>query len=129
VEKRDARAVASGARATVDQLEASLGRARERGVDVLDVKREVVDAFAPFLEEARDRGFSGSRLEKLDHGVAPFEEGQAKVHGLEQFGALEREAELRPRYDGRLENAHSDPDVREAEDRLGHGAADGGTPP
>src|SRR6185295_18701518 len=93
VEKRDARAVASGARATVDQLEAGLGGVFEGRVDVLDVEREVVDAFAPFLEEARDRGFSRSRLERLDHGVAPLQKREPEMHRFERLRSFEREPE------------------------------------
>jgi hypothetical protein len=42
----------------------------ERGFDVADLQRDVVQAFATLREEASDGGFGRSGLEQLNAGIA-----------------------------------------------------------
>src|SRR6185436_2536089 len=115
MEKRDAASMRARHRRLVDQAIPFRFQSREMRLDVVDAEADVMDPFAAFLDELRDRRVGAGRLEELEVGVADGEEGRFHFLRLDRFGVLDRQAEglvdLR-----RVERLHRDADVIE----LGH---------
>src|SRR6185503_10002720 len=86
----------------------------------------MVDALAPLLEEARDRGIGARRLEQFDRQIPRAEEGELQAHRFDRLLAHPREAEPAPALDRGTEGADRDPHVGEAGDDGGaHGIPPG----
>ena len=65
MDERDERAFGAGTRLLVDQLDAARLELRQRGANVVDAQRDVMEARAALLDELRDRRLGRGRLEQL----------------------------------------------------------------
>ena len=77
------------ARCLVDQSEAGVAAAVERGVEVVDSKANVMDAGPPRGDELADRGLRVGRFKQLDEGVAGGEPDDSGAVGIVQRYVLQ----------------------------------------
>jgi thioredoxin 1 len=98
VQKRDSLALGADAGRFVDELDRGGATTVECGVEVVNDKADVVDAWASPSEEAPHRRIRGIRCEELDEGVASGQANDAGAVGVfhrdlrqSQHIAVERE--------------------------------------
>src|SRR6266545_2568815 len=110
----DSSAMADGARLIVDQPRAPRLELRDRRIDVVHTKRDVMDARAALLDVLRDRRLGRCGLQQLELRFADRHEMRAHVLRRHVFGWLHVEPERVPvKRERRSEIFHGDADVVE----------------
>src|SRR5438445_6098312 len=89
----DERAFRARARLLVDEARAAGFEVRDRGVDVVDAQRDVMQAWPALLDVSRDRRCGRRRLEQLELRFADRDEVRAHVLRDDVFGRLDLQAE------------------------------------
>ena len=93
VEERDLQTEHAVTRALVDQLDALLGELGQRDLDVRDLVRDVVHAFAALCEKAANGGVGSERSEQLDAAAADLHRGSFDALILDSLAVLESSTE------------------------------------
>src|SRR2546425_887779 len=91
--ERDERALRAGAWRWIDQLRAARPELRERGMDVIDAQRDVMQAWSARLQILRDRRIWRGRLQQLQTRFADRHEMRAHALRRDLFRRLDLEAE------------------------------------
>ena len=112
VDERDQRAFGAGPRLLVDEPRAARLQLRERGMDVVDAQRDVMEPGAALADVLRDRRVGRRRLEQLELRFPDGHEVRADALRRHFFRRLDLEAErvAIERQRGR-QVLHRDPDV------------------
>ena len=114
VNEGDQRAFGAGPRLLVDQPRASRLQLRERGADVVDAQRDVVQARAALVGVLRDRRIGRGRLEQLQLRFADRQKVGADALRGDLFGRFDLEPKrVAVERERRRQVAHRDADVIE----------------
>jgi hypothetical protein len=113
VEKSDSFSLRSNTRRLIDQLDPPRTAASEGAVQILDGEADVMYAWSATVDESRDRGVGGVRLEQLDERIAGRKAGDVStVRILERMIVEAKEISIERKK--LVDRANGDSNVRDA---------------
>jgi len=113
VEKSDSFSLRSHTWCFIDQLDPPRTAAGEGAVQILDGEADVMEAWSATVDESRDRGVGGVRLEQLDERVAGREAGDVSTVRILERMIVEAE-EISIERKQLVDRANGDSNVRDA---------------